>query len=575
MMKRWMFMLLVAGLAVTLAGPADAERRSAPTAPSADAITTLITEFRESALARDSLGALLDSTAGASREFVEEMIAQREAELRGELLAVAARIKEAESHGADVSTQRRMLNEALREDWPRYLGLLKRQFQDLVSLSKASDAATGAERLVIESAMSGQADQLLRAFESLVDVMVALEGIGIDDSEQRKFLEERLPKTTEGMVTRVQLAGRAQASAVARVSRDPSNSDLRYTLEASEERLKRATHNLSSAIVLLDRLHLPTIDLRVARIATTGKLTADVFQWQVLWGLTKTAWARCLDFLAERAAHWLFQGVVIVLTFLAFRALARLAGGIVRRAVQRSRFSHLRQNTSVRLASGLVMLVGFVVILTQLGVRVAPLLAGFGVAGVVIGFAMQSTLSNFAAGGMILGNQPFDIGDDIEVAGASGVVRRMSLVSTTILTGDNQTLVIPNSAVWGGVIRNRTAQPNRRVDLTFAISYEDDIEKAERVLKDVVLSLDLVQKEPAPVIKLHQLADSSVNFVVRVWTRKDQYWDAYWDVTRAVKLRFDQERITIPFPQRQLHIKTANLPPEAQAPAMGVTTVGS
>jgi small conductance mechanosensitive channel len=201
------------------------------------------------------------------------------------------------------------------------------------------------------------------------------------------------------------------------------------------------------------------------------------------------------------------------------------------------------------------MLIGFLVILTQLGVQVAPLLAGLGIAGFVVGFAMQNTLSNFAAGGMILGNQPFDIGDEIEVAGVAGVVKRMSLVSTTILTPDNQTLIIPNSTIWGGVIRNRTAQPIRRVDLTFGIGYGDDIAKAESVLREITEGLESVLKDPAPVIRLNQLADSSVNFVLLAWTTKERYWEVYWAITRSVKLRFDQEGISIPFPQRELTVK--------------------
>jgi small conductance mechanosensitive channel len=132
----------------------------------------------------------------------------------------------------------------------------------------------------------------------------------------------------------------------------------------------------------------------------------------------------------------------------------------------------------------------------------------------------------------------------------------MSLVSTTILTPDNQTLIVPNSTVWSGVIRNRTAQPTRRVDLMFSVDYGDDVEKAERALREVVNAHPNVLKEPQPVIKLHQLADSSVNFVVRAWAAKDRYWDVYWDLTRAVKLRFDEEGITIPFPQRDVHVKT-------------------
>jgi len=199
-------------------------------------------------------------------------------------------------------------------------------------------------------------------------------------------------------------------------------------------------------------------------------------------------------------------------------------------------------------------LVGIVVVLSQLGVQLGPMLAGLGIAGFVLGFALQDTLSNFAAGGMILAYQPYDVGDVIEAGGAMGTVRKMSLVSTTILTVDNETLIVPNKKMWGDVIRNKTAQSQRRVDMTFGVGYEDDIVKVERLLQEIVVADERVLKEPAPVIKLNQLADSSVNFVVRVWALQQQYWDVYWDITRAVKLRFDAEGIKIPYPQRELHV---------------------
>jgi len=239
-----------------------------------------------------------------------------------------------------------------------------------------------------------------------------------------------------------------------------------------------------------------------------------------------------------------------------------------------SGFSELMKSTIVRLCGNIVMLVGCFIILTQLGVQLAPLLAGLGIAGVVVGFAMQNTLSNFAAGGMILGNQPYDVGDEIEVAGVMGTVKRMSLVCTTILTPDNQTLIVPNSTIWGGVIRNRTSQPIRRVDLAFSIGYGDDLEKAEQVLRDVVLEQSQVLENPPPVIKLNQLAASSVDFVVRIWAPKDRYWEVYWAVTRAVKLRFDREGITIPFPQREVHVSLAK-PGDGPAAALTAAALPS
>jgi small conductance mechanosensitive channel len=185
-------------------------------------------------------------------------------------------------------------------------------------------------------------------------------------------------------------------------------------------------------------------------------------------------------------------------------------------------------------------------------------LAGLGVAGFIVGFALQDSLGNFAAGAMILIYRPFDIDDFVEVTGASGLVKKMNLVSTTIATFDNQTLVVPNSKIWGDVIKNVTAQTERRVDLEFGIGYDDDIEHAERVLIETVTAHEKVLDEPEPMIKLHTLGDSSVNFIVRPWTKTEDYWDVYWDLMREVKLRFDREGISIPYPQTDVHFYTDN-----------------
>lgn len=186
--------------------------------------------------------------------------------------------------------------------------------------------------------------------------------------------------------------------------------------------------------------------------------------------------------------------------------------------------------------------------------EIGPLLAGVGVAGFIVGFALQETLSNFAAGLMILIYQPFDVGDSVEAGGVSGKVGQMSLVSTTILTFDNQKLIVPNNKIWGDVIRNRTSETTRRVDMVFGIGYADDVDRAERVLRDIVKSHELTLADPEPTIQLNNLGDSSVDFIVRSWTKTDDYWKVYWDVTREVKRCFDAEGISIPFPQRDVHV---------------------
>jgi small conductance mechanosensitive channel len=154
---------------------------------------------------------------------------------------------------------------------------------------------------------------------------------------------------------------------------------------------------------------------------------------------------------------------------------------------------------------------------------------------------------------MILAYRPFDVGDFVEAAGVTGKVKDMNIVSTRILTVDHQTLIVPNSKIWGDVIRNVTAQSERRIDMVFGISYEDEIPKAERILGEILTSHDKVLNDPEPVVRLHTLNDSSVDFVVRPWVRTEDYWDVYWDVTREVKMRFDREGISIPYPQRDVH----------------------
>lgn len=201
-----------------------------------------------------------------------------------------------------------------------------------------------------------------------------------------------------------------------------------------------------------------------------------------------------------------------------------------------------------------IVFLGMLIAISQLGISLGPLLAGLGIAGFIIGFALQDSLSNFASGMMILMYRPFDVGDTVEAGGIKGRVNKMSLVNTTFLTLDNQKLIVPNNLLWQSVIINVTAQRTRRIDLMFGIAYGDDIEKAEKILQAIVDDHEAVLDDPVAKIRLHELGESSVNFIVRPWVKTDDYWATYWDITKSVKIRFDKEGISIPFPQRDVHI---------------------
>ncbi|MEM6705181.1 MAG: mechanosensitive ion channel family protein [Acidobacteriota bacterium] len=250
---------------------------------------------------------------------------------------------------------------------------------------------------------------------------------------------------------------------------------------------------------------------------------------------------------------------LMALFFLALVFVSRSIRGLVRRWLGRvPDLSKLLQSLLVNTAYWLVLTIGLLFALAALGVNVAPLFAMIGGASFILAFALQDTLGNFASGLMIIVNRPFDEGDYVVVDGTGGTVQSVSIVATTVTTPDNQVIVIPNKNVWGNVITNVTASDTRRVDLVFGISYEDSIPDALRVIEETVKSHSLVLDDPEPVVRVHELADSSVNFVCRPWARTEDYWTVYWDLTHRMKEALEDASITLPYPQRDVHIRAGS-----------------
>ncbi len=253
--------------------------------------------------------------------------------------------------------------------------------------------------------------------------------------------------------------------------------------------------------------------------------------------------------------RWAINFAKFVVIIIVFWILGKILGRLTQKGLKFSgKNSILLSEFLVGMTSRVVFLVGILVALSALEINLGPLLAFIGAAGFVVAFALQNTLSNFASGIMIMLYRPFDVDDVVEVAGISGKVVSLNLVTTTITTFDNKHMVVPNNDIWGNIITNATISKERRVDMVFGIGYQDDIHHALQVLEDIVSSHSLILKNPAPVIQLHELADSSVNFICRPWVKTGDYWTVYWDVTRSVKERFDAEGLTIPFPQRDVHV---------------------
>jgi len=386
--------------------------------------------------------------------------------------------------------------------------------------------------------------------------------LDLDPAVDVKNLKSMLLNRVEKVAGYVDLTWQQMLLLEDRISRLPVSPEgkvqtsLQSDLYLLEEKLSVVVDSLTATVDVMDKLGLETVEYRLLLIQATGNIGSQAFNAGVITGLVGILYDKSLQGLVDNGPDILVKILVILSTLLLFKIIAAFSGRLVRKALNRSQLelSTLLKDFFVSIASKTVMLVGILIVLTQFGIEIGPALAGLGILGFIVGFALQETLSNFASGLMILVYRPFDVGDAVEVAGHTGIVRLMSLVSTTIVSFDNQRLVIPNTKIWGNVIRNITAEKNRRVDLVFRIGYDDDIGYAEKFLREITDSHELILKNPGTDIKLNTLAESSVEFVVRPWVRTNDYWTVYWDIIRAVKERFDKEGISIPYPQRAVHL---------------------
>ena len=272
-------------------------------------------------------------------------------------------------------------------------------------------------------------------------------------------------------------------------------------------------------------------------------------------------WSKCSSWFTskEGGVKLGIQILKFLAVILLFWFVAGFVRSVVRKAAERSdRFSELLEQFMIKISFRAVMIVGLIVALGTVGINVAALLTIIGGASFIIAFALQDTLSNFAAGVMLLIYRPFDVGDMVEVGGVSGKIGQVSLVSTTINTFDNKVVLVPNKNVWGQIITNSSASKERRIDMIFGIGYDDDSEKAKQILEQIVIDHELVLDEPEPVIQLHELADSSVNFICRPWVKTENYWQVHWDILKKAKSEFDQAGISFPYPQQDVHIHQVN-----------------
>jgi len=262
---------------------------------------------------------------------------------------------------------------------------------------------------------------------------------------------------------------------------------------------------------------------------------------------------KVLEFLA---AHWL-DVVAAIVIFVVGRWLAKVISKLVGKAMTKAKVDATLTSFVENLCHIALIVLVVVAALDKLGVPTTNFAVVVGAAGLAIGFALQGSLSNFAAGIMLIIFKPFKVGDFVELGGKAGTVKEIQIFNTILNSPDNVRVIVPNGQVTGNNVLNYTVNGTRRVDMVVGVSYGDDLKKAQQVIEGVLAEDSRILKDPAATVAVSELGDSSVNFVVRPWVKASDYWNVRFDTIKKVKLALDKNGITIPFPQRDVHMKNA------------------
>lgn len=250
---------------------------------------------------------------------------------------------------------------------------------------------------------------------------------------------------------------------------------------------------------------------------------------------------------------WAVNIVLALVIFFVGRVVAGWMTNLSKSLMRKARLDDLLVDFIGSILKSVLLLLVVIASLNELGVDTTSLIALVGAAGLAIGLALQSSLQNLASGVMLIIFRPFGVGDFVEAGGVAGSVESIGIFTTTMRTGDNREVIVPNGDIFGGTITNYSARDTRRVDMVFGIGYDDDIKKAKEIISGILAKDDRILDDPEPLVAVAELADSSVNFNVRPWCKSGDYWGVFYDTHESIKLAFDEQGISIPYPQMDVH----------------------
>ena len=427
---------------------------------------------------------------------------------------------------------------------------------DAFSRGRSTSAEfAGFDRIEFEQSSVDQLEWIKMLFKTKGKTILEIDRLGLKTENHKTNFVNRLVPFADTLSGQIRLISKEKSAIETTASGQPLSPELDLQLRALRTRELGTLNTLSAIVILMDKADLDTTRYRQL-LLQTGEVSTDLFNPRIVLGILKSELIKMAGHARDNVGAYVTRTIIFLLILLAFKLIANLVSYLILKSFESKRVetSRLMQEMLLALSSKGIMLLGFLVALGQLGVEITALLTGLGIAGFIVGFALQDTLANFAAGIMILGYRPFDVDDIIEAGGVIGKVSKMSLVSTTILTFDNQTLILPNNKIWGDVIKNITLQKNRRIDMEFRVDYSEDIEQVKQLILQVIDGHEKILNDPAATVEMDQMTPSALIFVVRPWVERANYWPVKWELLRTIKEKLDKQGIKIPVARAGIEI---------------------
>ena len=267
-------------------------------------------------------------------------------------------------------------------------------------------------------------------------------------------------------------------------------------------------------------------------------------------------WNEVLELVQTKGVDFAINLVIAIAIFYVGKMVIGAVVRGLRKVMQRQEVDKTLETFVCNVVRIALLVVVIIAAIGQLGVETTSFIAIFGAAGLAVGLALQGSLSNFAAGVLIVLFRPYRVGDYVEAAGVGGTIEQVQILTTILRTPDNKQIIVPNSQIMDSIITNYSAKDTRRVDMVVGVGYDDNLDKVRKTLEELVGAEERILDDPACTIAVSELADSSVNFVLRPWVKSEDYWGVRFDLTEAIKKRFDKEGISFPFPQQDVHLHT-------------------